>query len=92
MTTLLLKVNQDDKPLIISNILKFYKKSWEDYDRDMLREQIKDIKCSLTEEEQDELTKEQLINILMNEDARCLSEKSYFELQNEISDYDKISY
>lgn len=85
-------VNQGDKPILIEGILKYYRAGWSEYDVSTLREQIEDIKISLSKEKINKLNKDQLINILIAEDATELNNKSYYELNQEYLEYKTVTY
>ena len=83
-------INQEDKPQIIEKILEFYRKGWGDYSRDTLLEQIKDVQSK--PENTIELTKEQLINILLDDDRSMKNESAYLELKEELWELENINF
>ena len=83
-------VNQEDKPQIIEDILKYYRKSWEDYDHSTLVEQTKDIQNRPKNAEK--LSKEDLINLLIDDDRLIMEGKAYLELKDELFSLQNIKY
>ena len=83
-------VNQDDKPQIIEEILSYYRNSWTEYDHSTLVEQTKDLQKRPKNVEK--LKKEDLINLLIEEDRNLMQEKAYLELKEELFGLKNINY
>jgi hypothetical protein len=71
-----------EKKLIINEILSYYKISWAEFDQPTLLDQIKEIENPPVVAKS--TTKESLIQLLLNEDKRILETQTIKELRSEL--------